>query len=253
MAYLQKQGGTQSASLYLLCKEILLLFDSLSIGLYVRHVPGKQKHSSGHVVEVSDSSEHRMETSPVCISQNHLMWFKPMIDLFATCLNNKLPTYMSFIPDPKAYAVDAMDHSWTGMLAYAFSPLCLLPKILLKIRSKVGDCKIILIAPAWNNQLLFPDLLDLSCSLPLALPARADLLSQNRRSCFVQIQRNLLFTPGCCQEKTSLREEFRAKLSRESLVQSGSPLGQFMTQNGQSSVLGVFQGKLIHSHSLPNN
>ena len=253
VAYLQKQGGTQSASLYLLCKEILLLCDSLSIRLSVRHIPGKQNILADMLSRSLTPVNTEWELHPSVFHRITLMWFKPMIDLFATCLNNKLPTYMSPIPDPKAYAVDAMSHSWAGMLAYAFPPLCLLSKILLKIRSEVGDCKIILIAPAWSNQSWFPDLLDLSCSLPLSLPARADLLSQNRRRLFHPNPEKLALHAWMLSGKTSLREDFRAKLPRESLVQSGSPLGQFMTLNGQSSVLGVFQGRLIHSQSLPNN
>ena len=47
---------------------------------------GQTEHSSGHVVEVSDSSEHRMGTSPVCISQNHTHVVqtddRPLCDLF---------------------------------------------------------------------------------------------------------------------------------------------------------------------------
>ena len=40
VAYLQNQGGTHSFSLYLLCREIMLLCDSLQAVLTVRHVPG---------------------------------------------------------------------------------------------------------------------------------------------------------------------------------------------------------------------
>ena len=209
---------------------------------------GQTEHSSGHVVEVSDLSEHRMGTSPVCISLNHSHMVQTKDSavretIFDTCLNNKFPTDMSPIPDPKAYAVDAMSHSWTGMLAYAFPLLCLVPKILLKIRSEVGDCKIILIAPAWNNQSWFPDLLDLSCSLPLALPSRAVVFSQNRRL-FHPNPEKLALHAWMLSGKTSIREYFHAKLPRESLEQSGSPLGQFMTQNGQSSVLGCVSRKI---------
>jgi hypothetical protein len=42
VAYLQNQGGTYSFSLYLLCREIMLLCDSFQTVLTVRHVPGNQ-------------------------------------------------------------------------------------------------------------------------------------------------------------------------------------------------------------------
>jgi hypothetical protein len=40
VAYLQNQGGTHSSSLYLLCRESMLLCDNLQTVLTVRHVPG---------------------------------------------------------------------------------------------------------------------------------------------------------------------------------------------------------------------
>jgi hypothetical protein len=62
------------------------------------------------------------------------------------------------------------------MFTYAFPPFRFLLQVLLKI--KQSDCKIILIAPAWPKQAWFPELLLLSCSRPLKLPFRRDLLSQ---------------------------------------------------------------------------
>jgi hypothetical protein len=35
-------------------------------------------------------------------------------------LNHKLDTFVSPVPDPLTYAVDAMSISWKGMFAYAF-------------------------------------------------------------------------------------------------------------------------------------
>jgi hypothetical protein len=58
------------------------------------------------------------------------------------------------VPDPLAFAVDAMSLSWDGMFAYAFPPFRFLLQVLLKI--KQSDCKIILIAPAWPKQAWFP-------------------------------------------------------------------------------------------------
>jgi hypothetical protein len=71
-------------------------------------------------------------------------------DLFATSLNYNLETFVSPIPDQKAWAVDAMIISWKGMFNYIFPPFRLLHRILHKIRQ--DGCKTILIAPAWPRQ-----------------------------------------------------------------------------------------------------
>jgi hypothetical protein len=41
------------------------------------------------------------------------------VDLFATSLNHKMETFVSPVPDPLAFAVDAMSLSWDGMFAYS--------------------------------------------------------------------------------------------------------------------------------------
>ena len=46
--------------------------------------------------------------------------YKPMIDVFATAQNAKLPLYISPIPDPAAYAVDSLSFSWNGFVVVCF-------------------------------------------------------------------------------------------------------------------------------------
>nr|KAG5701148.1 hypothetical protein BaRGS_002624 [Batillaria attramentaria] len=49
---------------------------------------------------------------------------KPLIDLFATRWNCKLPTFISPVPDPPAWACDALATSWENMIGYAYPPTC---------------------------------------------------------------------------------------------------------------------------------
>jgi hypothetical protein len=91
---------------------------------------GSSQCTSRHTVSLSSTSEHGMgiTTSNVqCIS---LLWGRPHLDLFATSLNHKLDTFASSVPDPLAYAVDAMSISWKGMFSYAFPPFRFLSQVL---------------------------------------------------------------------------------------------------------------------------
>jgi hypothetical protein len=45
-------------------------------------------------------------------------------------------TFVSPVPDPRAYAVDAMSLSWEGLFAYAFPPFRCLAPILHKITAE---------------------------------------------------------------------------------------------------------------------
>ncbi|XP_056009342.1 uncharacterized protein LOC130051435 [Ostrea edulis] len=251
VAYLQNQGGTHSQSLYLLCKEILLFCRSLGIRLSVRHVPG----NLNLVADALSRSLHPVNTEwelhPAVFQEICLKWDRPHIDLFATHLNCKLPTFVSPIPDNKALVVDAMSFDWKGMFSYMFPPFRLLPKILHKIRVEI--CKTILIAPAWPKQSWFPDLLQLCCARPILLPLRKDLLSQFKGRKVHQNLSNLHLHAWLLSGNLSDRMAFLTEQPNVSLVQSENLQEQFMTLSGTSSVLGVVQRKLILSQLLSNS
>ena len=55
------------------------------------------------------------------------IWHRPMADMFATKMNNKLPLYFS--PDPNALAVDALNVLWEALDSYVYCPIVLIPKL----------------------------------------------------------------------------------------------------------------------------
>ena len=55
-----------------------------------------------------------------------------VVHLFATHLNHKLPLYVSPVPDPKAWDIDALNINWTGLNAYAYPPTALLHRVIQK-------------------------------------------------------------------------------------------------------------------------
>ena len=99
------------------------------------------------------------------------------MDLFATRYNNKLPKFVSPVPDPQAWAVNALSFSWEDLDLYAFPPIPLLCNVVNKLLSH--DCKrLILISPGWPNMPWFGDLVELSVQIPLCLPQHPDLVVQ---------------------------------------------------------------------------
>ena len=71
--------------------------------------------------------------------------FQPHLDLFASCLNSQLKTYVSWHPEPESWAVDAFSLNWNTLKFYAFPPFSLLGRTLSKIRQDQEEG--ILIAP----------------------------------------------------------------------------------------------------------
>ena len=58
------------------------------------------------------------------------MWFTPPVDLFATHLNHNLPLYVSPVPDPNAWDIDALNINWTALTAYVYPPTALLHRVI---------------------------------------------------------------------------------------------------------------------------
>ena len=103
-------------------------------------------------------------------------WHWPQIVLFATRFN-KLPVFVSPVPDPLATAVDALSLPWEDLNAYAFPPAAILGKVVENLQD--SPCKrIILIAPGWPNMLWFWDLVTMSSQIPLTMPFLPNLLTQ---------------------------------------------------------------------------
>ncbi|KAK7094289.1 hypothetical protein V1264_007929 [Littorina saxatilis] len=100
----------------------------------------------------------------------HRLWAlvqKPLVDLFATRFSKRLPIFVSPFPDPEAWQTNALDIPWTGLEAYAFPPFLLLGRVIRKADLKGPS--LLLVAPLWPSQALFPDLLRLAHGPPIPL------------------------------------------------------------------------------------
>jgi len=101
-----------------------------------------------------------------------LLWvtqslFVPDVDLFASRLNFQTKTYVSWTPDPGAWAVDAFSFYWKDFKPYIFPPFSLLGKVLRELKLDVSDA--IIIAPWWPAAPWYPQLLLLLVQRPVLL------------------------------------------------------------------------------------
>jgi hypothetical protein len=149
MAYINHQGGLASLPLYLETERLLLLAESNQWTLLAKHIPG-------HLNVLADYLSRRHQTLHTEWTLNQGVvkslfdrWGDPCVDLFATCLNNRLPVYVSPVQDPLAWQVDALSISWEGLSAYAYPPVKILPQVLEKVQ-QTRTLRLILIAPKWE-------------------------------------------------------------------------------------------------------
>ena len=102
--------------------------------------------------------------------------FVPDIDLFASRLNFQTKVYVSWSPDPGAWAVDAFSFCWKDFKPYIFPPFSLLGRVLLKLqKEEVSDA--IIIAPWWPTAHWYLQLLQLLVQRPVLLPQWDRLLA----------------------------------------------------------------------------
>ncbi|GFR84880.1 reverse transcriptase [Elysia marginata] len=100
--------------------------------------------------------------------------FKPNIDLFPSRINKQLDKYVTFLPDPDAFAVDAFSINWSHYKFVAFPPFALVSRTLQKIQEDQATG--VVVEPYWPNQVYYPVLIEMLIDNPVILTARNNLL-----------------------------------------------------------------------------
>ena len=178
-----------------------------------------------------------------------ITWGTPNIDLFATRLNNRLPVFVPPMRDSLALNVDALSMTWEGMYAYAFPPFVMLERVLEKIL-RDHPCEMILVAPKWPNQCWYARLMELLVDYPLALPIRKDLLTQPHNHRRHQSLQAVALHAWRLSSDPPKQEVFRKRLPHRSPGDDVSLPALSMIASGESSLVGVLNGRWILSKSL---
>ena len=176
VSYLNKQGGTRSL---VLCEEaatLTLWALQHNVMLAAVHRPGVDNQLADFLSRnVPDPTEWSL--SDCACQRLFSMWGRPQVDLFASAENHKLPTWFSRHLCEGAQAPDALTQAWTGLSVYAFPPLNLIQKTLLKIRDERVE-EVILVVPDWPGRPWYPILLQMASAKPVRLRVKIDLLTQ---------------------------------------------------------------------------
>ena len=175
VAYLNNMGGTKSPECNQMAIDIWEWCISKDIWLTAAHLPGRLNTEADRMSrKFSDSTEWMLNKS---IFQRIIRRFGvPEIDMFASRLNKQVDRYISWRPEPEAWAVDAFTVDWSQWDFYAFPPFNLVPMCLQKIQ-KDKACGI-LVVPNWPTQVWYPILTSMLVEEPMLIRKSKTLLCQ---------------------------------------------------------------------------
>ena len=176
VAYINKEGGMKSGPLCALLWRILTWCARKQVILKAQHILGRLNMIADKLSRLGQTIQTEWSFHPEVFKQICRLWHQPQVDLFATRFHNKFPQFVSPLPDPQAWAVDALSMSWEDLDRYVFPPAAILAQVVEKLQDYPCS-RMILIAPGWSNMPWFWDLVAMSSQIPLFLPNLPNLLT----------------------------------------------------------------------------
>lgn len=173
MSYINRMGSVQFPHLSALAKSIWQWCERRELVLFASYIPSAE-NCIADAESRYISLETEWELNP-SVFQDILTDFGSFdIDLFATNVNAKCNKFVSWFPDPYAYAIDAFTLDWSKFYFYAFPPFAIIARVLQKII--IDRAEGVLVVPWWPAQPWFPLFNELRVSEILRVEPHANLL-----------------------------------------------------------------------------
>jgi len=212
VCYINHMGGRADA-----CNEVArqmwLWCQEKNIWITASYLPG--------ALNVKADAQSRMfhdkgdwELCQEAFNQICSFWGQPVVDLFASRLNHKVPAYFSWKPDPFCQAVDAFSVKWGDRFIYAFPPFCLMGKVLNRILSEEG--RGIIVFPIWPTQHWYSILGSMLIDFPLLLYCRGHPVLSHPRLDVRNHLPKLRLGAALVSGKQELQMDFRRMLKKSS-------------------------------------
>ena len=173
VTYINNMGGNKSTACNRAARQLWLWCIEHNIWVSAVHIPGTENIEADKQSRIFD--EHtEWSLRDTTFDQICKKFFTPTIDLFASRLNHKVDSYVSWHPDPGAIAVDAFTQNWADQLFYAFPPFSLITRVLQKVRKDRAEGMVVV--PLWPTQPWYPVIMTMLVRKPCLLPKSPHLL-----------------------------------------------------------------------------
>ena len=179
VSIVNKMGTTHNAHCNSIARDIWHFCSQNDIWLTCTYIPGLENVSADRMSRKDYTQAEWMLTPKYFNLAIKRFKFIPNLDCFATRLNTHLPRYVSYYPDPYAFAIDAFSLNWQNYKCYLFPPFSLISRVLQKIR--VDKVVALCIFPEWPTQPWWPTMLRMTLAKPLRLkPSKTTLVLPNK-------------------------------------------------------------------------
>ena len=172
IAYVKREGGTISLPLLLLAREVLLLAHSLRLRILPVFIPTEENLLADAASRFRSPPDWHLP--PETFHRICRRFGRPEIDLFASAASAHLPRFFAWGNAHAAEAFDALAQRWEFVMAYAFPPPPLLPRVIRKLEASAGV--FLLVTPHWPAQKWFPALLRLQVESVWRLPDHPEVV-----------------------------------------------------------------------------
>ena len=154
IAVINHMGTSHSDDCNILGREIWEWCIKRNIWISAAHIPGIANTEADYESRNSSFNTEWSLNDAYLTQALSQFDFIPSVDIFASRLNAKFPSYVSFRPDPGAIAIDAFAQDLANLKFYAFPPFSVIIALLQKIREDkaVGVC----VLPDWPTQAWYP-------------------------------------------------------------------------------------------------
>lgn len=243
VAYVRNMGGSHSQECNEVAKRIWQWCKLNDVWITIAHIPGKLNVQADTLSrKFHDNTEWQLNPN---IFQKVVQKFgMPDIDLFASRLNHQLKPFVSWKPDPEAYAVDAFTMSWNTWFTYAFPPFSLIHQVLGKLEREQAEC--IMIIPDWPTAVWYPQFLRLLIHQPLKLPRGKTTLQLTHKRTPHPLHQKLHLLAVRLSGKQLKHKEFMA-----GLVKLCVPLGEGQRKDSTQLTLNVGNFSVLRGRKIP--
>ena len=242
--YLTKEGGTKSAMLSRLTREISDTCLTHNIRLFPSYLPGIANTASDALSR--DKVQEEWMLSTLVAKKIFSIFGTPEIDLFASERTAQLPQYFSLDRhDRQASGVDALRQKWNFHSMYAFPPPAMILTVIQKFRQSAGK-HLLLIAPFWIDAQWLSEVRSLLYEEPRKLRFRKHLVTNMSTGLPLPSLNRLRLTVWPLLGPSSQPREHQTRLPNSSLLLGGGRRKRNTSQYGDLGPNGARDGGWSH-------